>query len=269
MAAVLTTSAYTSLVANLKNEAGRRASLETETRAQTLSQLFQLRQRRAEAFLVTLQSFCAESPGRGRLSWAPDCVRPMLDDFRKSERAAGALLTYRNRRVSRSGQRFADDTPAPGALAKVVRMPDGPVEYLMKGRHRNVAVTLRFSDEQVARVFDNDSPFGRGGDVFLFDSTGLLAPANHPLARVPAQGAALVAGCRDGAQQFVGSDVTGVKSFQSLHPLAVLGGACVGARLRYDDVLAPAERLREILVQRVAWFVVVGMALSLIAAHWI
>lgn len=269
MAAVLTTSAYTSLVANLKAEAARRVSLETETRAQALSQLFQLRQQRAEAFLVTLQSFCAESPGRGRLAWAPDCVRPMLDDFRKSERAVGALLTYRNRRVSRSGQRFTDDTPPAGALAKVVRTPGGAVEYAMKGRRRDLAVTLRFSHEQVAHLFDDYSAFGRESDVFLIDSAGFLAPANHPVVTAPAQAAALTARCREGAHQFVGTDFTGVKSFQSLQPLGVLGGACVGARLRYDAVLAPAERLREILVQRVAWFVAGGMALSLIAAHWI
>ena len=113
MAAVLTTSAYTSLVANLKTAASRRVSLETETRAQTISQLFQLRQQRAEDFLVTLESFCAERPSSRRLAWAPDCVAPMLDDFRKSERALGALLTYRNRRVRRSGQRVADETPPP------------------------------------------------------------------------------------------------------------------------------------------------------------
>ena len=93
MAAVLTTSAHTSLVASLETDARRRVALETEIRAQRISQLFQLRQDRSEAFLASLASFCAESPGRGRLAWPPDCVRPLLEDFRKSERALGALLT--------------------------------------------------------------------------------------------------------------------------------------------------------------------------------
>ena len=124
MAVVLTTSSYTSLVANLKTEASRRVSLETETRVQALSQLFQLRQQRAEDFLVTLESFCAERTVSGRLAWAPDCIRPMLDDFRKSERSLGALLTYRNRRIRRSGERVADETPTAGALVTVVRTPD-------------------------------------------------------------------------------------------------------------------------------------------------
>jgi len=269
MAAVLTTSAYTSLVANLKAEAGRRVTLETDTRAESLSQLFQRRQQRAEDFLGTLHSFCAESAGGGRLAWAPDCVRPMLDDFRKSERALGALLTYRNRRVRLSGQRIVDETPAAGALATVVRNAEGAVEYVMKGRRRDLAVTLRFSHDPVAYLFSADS-FSRGADVFLIDSTGeFLTPVNRPVAGARTQGAALLARCRAGAQQFVDVDFMGVKSFQSLQPLGVLGTACVAARLGYEEVLAPAERLREVLVQRVAWFVAGGMALSLIAAHWI
>ena len=268
MAAVLTTSAYTSLVANLKTEAGRRVKLEADTRAQTLSQLFQLRQQRAEDFLVTLQSFCAERAGGARLAWAPDCVRPMLDDFRKSERALGALLTYRNRGGRRSGQRVGDETPAAGTLATVVRSAEGAAEYVMKGRLKDLAVTLRFNHEQVAQLFNADS-YARGADVFLIDSTGqFLTPVHRPAAGAKA-GAALLSRCRTGAQQFVDVDFMGVKSFQSLQPLGALGAACVGARLGYDDVLAPAERLREVLIQRVAWFVAGGMALSLIAAHWI
>src|SRR5215203_2568 len=82
MAAVLTRSASSSLAESLQADAIRRVGLETQTRAQTLSQLFVSRQQRAESFLATLESFCAESPGRGRLSWAPDCVQPMLEDFR-------------------------------------------------------------------------------------------------------------------------------------------------------------------------------------------
>ncbi|HYT65843.1 MAG TPA: ATP-binding protein [Vicinamibacterales bacterium] len=270
MAAVLTTSAYTSLVANLKTEASRRVSLETETRAQALSQLFTLRQQRAEAFLVTLESFCAERPGPGRLAWAPDCVRPMLNDFRKSERALGALLTYRNRRVSRSGQRVASETPPPGALAKVLRTAGGSVEYVMKATRRDLVMTLRFNHEQVEKLFNDYSAFGRRAEVFLIDSGGqFLTPSSRAASSTPAQAIALLSRCRAGANQFVDVDFAGVRSFQSFQPLAVLGTACVGARLRYDEALAPAERLREDLVQRVAWFVVGGIALSLIAAHWI
>ena len=270
MAAVLTTSAYTSLVANLKTEASRRVSLESETRAQTISQLFQLRQQRSEDFLVTLESFCAERLPSGRLAWAPDCVGPMLDDFRKSERALGALLTNRNRRVRRSGQRVADETPPPGALAKVVRTADDAVQYVMRARRGDLALTVRFNHDQVETAFDDYSAAGRGAEVFLIDSDGrFLIPESRAASNRPAQAAALQSRCRAGASQFVDVDFTGVKSFQSFQPVGVLGAACVGARLGYDAALAPAERLREGLFQRVAWFVVVGVLLSLIAAQWI
>jgi signal transduction histidine kinase/ActR/RegA family two-component response regulator len=43
----------------------------------------------------------------------------------------------------------------------------------------------------------------------------------------------------------------------------------VGATLRYAEALAPAERLLDVLLRRVAWFVAGGVILSLLAAHWI
>ncbi|HET7694133.1 MAG TPA: ATP-binding protein [Vicinamibacterales bacterium] len=269
MAAVLTTSAYTSLAANLRGEAVRRVILETDTRAQVLSRLFQQRQQHAEAFLATLESFCAESPRPGRLSWAPDCVRPMLDDFRRAERALGVLLTYKNRAVRRSGERTADAAPPPGAMAAIVRQPDGAVEYLMKARRRDLALTLRFTHYEVERLFTGRSPDGGGADVFLIDSAGQLLTPSRTASDRPARNAELVARCRSGATQFLDVDAAQARSFVSLQPLAELGGACIAARLGYDETLAPAEKLREDLFRRVAWFVGGGIALSLIAAHWI
>jgi signal transduction histidine kinase/ActR/RegA family two-component response regulator len=270
MAAVLTTAAYTSLVANLRTDATRRVSLATQTRAQTLSQVFQLRQQRAEGFLTTLESFCAEPLDSGRLAWAEDCVRPMVDDFRKSERALGALLTYRNRRVRRSGQRVSDKIPPPGALAQVVRNDDGAVEYVMKARRRETALALQFNHDEVEKLFDDQLAFGRSAEVFLIDSGGqFLTPVNHASSSTPTQAAELLSRCRSDGDGFVGVDFSGMNSFQSFHPIDVLGTACVGARLRYDEALAPAVQLRDDLVQRVAWFVVVGVVLSLVAAHWI
>ncbi|MEO6214287.1 MAG: HAMP domain-containing sensor histidine kinase, partial [Vicinamibacterales bacterium] len=271
MAAVLTSAAYTSLVGNLQTEATRRVNLATRTREQTLSQLFHLRQQRAEGFLASLESLCAEPLESGRLAWVDDCVRPMVNDFRKSERALGALLTYRNRRVRRNGRRVSDDTPAPGALAKVVRTADGDVEYVMKASRRETALTLQFDHEPVEKLFDDRSAFGRSAEVFLVDSGGqFLTPVRHASSSTPAQAAHLLSRCRAGGDDgFVDLDFSGVKSFQNFRPLRVLGTACVGARLGYDEALTPAEQLREDLVQRVAWFVVVGVVLSLVAAHGI
>jgi signal transduction histidine kinase len=193
----------------------------------------------------------------------------MLDDFRKSERAMGAQLMYRNRYVRRSGLRVPDDVPPAGALADIVRTADGGVEYVMKARRGDLAVALRFDHDQVEKLFDAYSAFGRRAEVFLIDSSGqFLIPARRaPLD--PAKAGTLLSHCHAGGSQLVDFDFTGVRSFQSFQPIEALGGACVGARLGYDDTFAPAERMREALLQRVAWFVGGAIALSLLAAHWI
>lgn len=269
MAGVLTRSAYTSLVTNLREEAVRRVNLETYTRAQALSRLFQQRQQHADAFLATLESLCAESSRPGRLSWAPDCVRPMLDDFRRSERALGVLLTYKNRPVRRSGERTIAIDPPPGSLAAIVPDGEGSFEYLMKGGRRDLAVTLRFTSYEVERLFVGRSPDGGSADVFLIDAAGQLLTPSRTASDKPLRNAALVERCHNGAAQFLDADAAGVTSFHSLQPVKELGGACIAARLGYDDTLAPAEKLREDLFRRVAWFVGVGIVVALLASHWI
>ena len=101
--AALTTAAYTSSRASLEAEVRRDVIFATETREQSLTQLFNLRQQRAEGLLVSMQSLCGEQAGPGRLAWAPDCVETLVSDFRASERAEGVLLTYRKRVIIRSG----------------------------------------------------------------------------------------------------------------------------------------------------------------------
>jgi signal transduction histidine kinase/CheY-like chemotaxis protein len=271
LAVVLMTAASTSLVANLQADANRRVSLATRTREQALSQLFQLRQQRAEGFLVSLESFCAEKLPSGRLAWADDCVRPMVDDYRKSEDALGAVLTYRDRRVRRSGVRVSVEAPADGALAKVVRAANGDVEYVMKAKHGAAVLTLQFNHDEVANLFGDHSAFGRSAEIFLIDSGGrFLTALNHVPSATQAQTAELLARCRSGNDEgFVGLDLGGAKSFQSFRTAEALGSACVGATLRYDEALAPAEQLRKDLGERVVWFVLGGIFLSLLAAHWI
>ena len=271
LAVVLTTAASSSVVANLQTDASRRVSLATRTREQTLSQLFQLRQKRAEGFLVSLEKVCTETLPSQRLAWPDDCVRPMVDDFRKSEGALGALLTYRNRRIRRTGERVSSETPAAGALAKVVRGADGTVQYVMTATHGDAALVMQFNHEQVENLFGDHSAFGRSADVFLIDADGqFLTASNAVPSSTPARAAELQSHCRSAADEgFVGLDFSGVKSFQSFRPVDVLGTACVGARLRYDEAMAPAEQLRKDLVERVMWFVLVGVVLSFVAAHWI
>jgi signal transduction histidine kinase len=196
-------------------------------------------------------------------------VRPLLDDFRKSERALGALLTYRHRRVRRSGERVADDAPPDGALAKVLRPTPGSVEYLMNARRNDLALTLRFTDDQVRSLFENYAAPSRSAEVYLLDSAGQFLSSSDPNApAAPVKASELASRCREGGSQFVDVDANGAKSFQSLRPVPALG-ACVGARVSYDEALAPALNLRDDLLRRVAWFIIGGIALSLIAAHGI
>jgi signal transduction histidine kinase len=270
MTAVLTRSAYTSLLTNLESEAVRNVGVATKTREQTLTQLFDLRQQRANGFLVSVESLCAEPVDSG-FGWVDDCIRTMVDDFRKSERAAGALLTYRTRRLRQSGTPVSVGSLPTGALARIVHNAAGDVEYVMKATKRRLTLALQYDHSAVADLFDDQSEIGRTGEVFLVDYDGkFLTSARHDSAPTsPERVAEFREHCRSGAEPFVAEDYRGVKTIQSFRPITVLGTACVAARVGYDETVAPASRLRADLVARGAWFVVVGAVLSLVAAQWI
>ena len=270
MAAVLTGAASTSLRANLEREAARHVSDATRLREERLTQLFERRQRKAEGFLRSVESLCAEPLDSGRLAWADACVRPMVDDFRKSERALGLVLTYRERRIQRSGQRVADGPLPDQALAAIVRASDGAPEYVMRASRRDTVLILQFDEEEVATLFDDPSELGRGGAVFLVDGDGnFLSPSAQASPDARQHVRDRLTNCRVDTHAFVGVDYRGIRSFQSFRPLPALGTACVGATLGYEQAVAPAERLRTDLAQHGAWFALVGVVLSLVAAQWI
>jgi signal transduction histidine kinase len=270
MTAVLTRAAYSSLRTNLETEAIRNVDDVTRAREQAITQLFQLRQQRAAGFLASVESLCAEPVGSGRLAWVDECARTMVNDFRRSERALGAVLRHHNRLIRRSGPVPSRVVPPPGALAVVVRGANGAVQYLMKATQRETTLTLLFDDDGVAHLFGQRASVGRGDEVVLVDYHGeFLAPRRHDMTALPAGRAAeFLKPCRSGGAR-VGPDYRGVKAFQSFRPLPVLGTACVAAIVGYDVSVAPAERLRADLVTRGGWFVVVGIVLSLLAAQWI
>src|SRR5688572_15284178 len=177
---VLMNSANTSLLSNLEAEAQRTLDVATKARVQTLTQLFQLRQQRAEGMLASVESLCAEPIERGRLGWVDDCVRTMVDDFRESERALGVTLSYGNRRLRRSGAPVPAGAVPPGSLARVTRAADGEIEYIMTVAKGQTVLTQRFDSRQVADLFDDQSSLGRTGEVFLVDHSGkFLIPARH------------------------------------------------------------------------------------------
>ena len=264
---VLTTTAYTSLLHNLDADARRAVSAATRTREQNVTQLFQLRQQRAEALLVSLQSLCTESLDFNRLAWAGDCVRPMVDDFRKGEGALSAMLTYRKRVLRRSGTRIAAIAPLSGALARAVRNTDGDLHYAMQAIRADLTLTLMFDHTQVERLLESPSGLPPASDLSLIDADGSVLATTG--AGVPTISAGSIDNCRVGVDAVIDLDATGRRVFQSLRPIAALGTACIVARVDYDQTLAPAERLRRELFISGAWFVLAGIVVSLVAAHWI
>jgi signal transduction histidine kinase len=271
--AALTTAAYRSSRASLEADARRDVVFATETREQALTQLFSLRQQRAEGLLGSMQSLCGEEAGPGRLAWAPDCVETLVTDFRASERAEGVLLTYRKRRITSSGATVMPGTsPTGNALARIVRRPDGTVEYVMTASLDDAVLTTQFGHEDVWTLFEGGAGLGSAGEVFLVDADGqFLTAPRAGSSRVPPSDAAreILGHCAASDAEVAGTDYRGIQSIQSFRPLLVLAGACVVARAGYEQAMAPADRLRADLVARGAWFVLAGAVLSLVAAHWI
>lgn len=271
MAAVLTSAAHTSSLSNLEDEARRNLDFATESREQRITQLFQLRQQRAEGFLRSMESLCSESLDSGALAWVDDCVSTMLDDFRDSERARAALLTYGRRRIRRSGRPVSAAAPSDGALARVIRRPEGGLEYVMTAKLGQTGLALQFEHTEVANLFDGQPGFGRNGEVFLVDYDGRFMTRtsdNSPAIPIDRAGAFLD-DCRSGTNAFVDADYRGIRTIQSFRPVRALGTACVAGRVAYTDALAPAQRLRADLLIRAGWVVLIGIVVSLVAAQWI
>jgi signal transduction histidine kinase len=271
--AALTTAAYTSARASLEADARRDVVFATKTREQAVTQLFNLRQQRAEGLLTSMQSLCGEEAGPGRLAWAPDCVATLVTDFRASERAEGVLLTYRKRRITSSGATMMPGSSPPGdALARIVRRPEGTVEYVMTASLDDAVLTTLFGHEDVWNLFEGGAGLGSEGEVFLVDADGqFLTAPRAGASRVPEPDATreILGHCAASDSEVVGTDYRGIRAIQSFRPLLVLAGACVVSRADYDEALAPANQLRTDLVARGAWFVLAGAILSLVAAHWI
>ena len=270
--AALTTAAYRSSRISLEADARRDVVFATETREQSLTQLLSLRQQRAEGLLASMQSLCGEPAGAGRLAWAPDCVDTLVTDFRVSERAEGVVLTYRNRTISRSGALVAPGAAPGDALARVVRKADGAIEYAMAATLGGAVLTTQFGNQEVWTLFEGGAGLGSGGEVFLVDADGqfLTAPRAGASRVAPLDGAReILQHCASGETEVLGVDYRGIRAIQSFRPLLALAGACIVARVDFDEALAPAARLRADLVARGAWFVLAGAILSLVAAHWI
>src|SRR5690349_4682849 len=172
MTVVLTTAANRSLLANLESEARRTVGVATQAREQTITQLFQLRQQRAAGFLTSLETLCGEPVSPRRLAWVDDCVQTMVDDFRRSERAAGANLTYGKRRLRQSGLPVPAAAIPSGSLARILKQSDGSTDYVMSATRGQTSLSLLFDGDQVNNLFNDLAGLGRSGEVFLIDRNG-------------------------------------------------------------------------------------------------
>ena len=166
----LTFAAYRSSLQNLEVAAHRDAATVAQTRDQMLTQLLELRQRRAAGFLLGMESLCGEPASDRGFGWSEECVRTMLREFRTAEHANGALLTFRNRQLSAEGDPIVFSMPAPGTWDILVR--GASVDYAMTARRGETVLFIEFDSSDVLPLFTDRSGLGAGGEVFLIDGEG-------------------------------------------------------------------------------------------------
>jgi signal transduction histidine kinase/CheY-like chemotaxis protein len=268
----LTVFAYRSSVGSLETSARTSARTAAMNRADGIARMLALRRRNAEGLLASALSLCGEQAGAERVAWATDCVRPMVQELRRSERALGMEVLYDNRLVMRVGQRISHGAAAANGAARVFERPDGTVAYQMRSTAGALALVADFDFDEIASMFEDRSGLGRGGEVFLVGSDGrfLTAPRyGDTAASADIQAIEPVQACSQGAGTITAVDYRGVRAFHSFAPIAALGGACVDAHIPVHEALAPAESLQAALVSRGIAFACIGGLLSLIAAQWI
>jgi signal transduction histidine kinase/ActR/RegA family two-component response regulator len=264
----LTGVSYDGSVENLETMARRDAAAAARARADLVSQLLTLRQRRALGFLRSVDSLCNEVAGGKVFSWAEDCVRTMVRDFRTTEDANGVMLAYAGRRLAREGN--ISDVGAASAEHPWSRVGDVPVDmsYVLQVTDSGAVLTVEYNSSAVLAVFDDvesDAP----AEAMLFDGMGQRLAPSLPVD--PATQAAAPAGSCTTAHNLPGEPIVtagGRRVMRQLYPMESLPGACVVASIDYDEqVLKPAAQLRRDLFIQGSAFVLVGMLLSLAAAR--
>jgi signal transduction histidine kinase len=280
----LTYDAYRTNVAKLEAEARNDAAAAANARAQALHRMLANRQRRAEGVLAGARALCGEASTPGRTAWAPDCMQPMLNAFRAAEGAAGAIITYEDRIVVTSGAEVPGTLPGRGALARVTWVSGRPA-YVMRATRDGLVMLVQYGSDEVAAIFGDASSLGARGEVFLFDSNGRFLTAARYTTGAGAAGAGAagrgivtppgardvepVAACRTGDGELLDIDYRGIETLHAYQPVPALEGTCVDAHVNWDEVLQPAEDLRDRLLTRGLLFILAGALYSLIASNGI
>jgi signal transduction histidine kinase/CheY-like chemotaxis protein len=268
----LTVFAYRSSVDSLETSARTTVRAAASNRADAIARLLALRRRNAQGLLASALSLCGEPIGAERVAWATDCLAPMVQELRRSERAIGMELRSDNRVVTRAGQRLSRIGATPNAPARIFERPDGTVAYQMTSSSGALSLVADFDFDEIASLFEDRAGLGRGGEIFLVASDGrfLTAPRyGDSDASSTIQAIEPVYACSEGAGTITAVDYRGVRAFHSFAPVTVLDGACVDAHIPVDEALAPAESLQAALVSRGIAFACIGALLSLFAAQWI
>src|SRR5688500_2497394 len=79
-AAALSAVAHRAYLESLKESARATVSDAVTHRDQTITRVLAGRHRSAEGLLASARALCGESSGGIRLSWAEDCLRPLLEE---------------------------------------------------------------------------------------------------------------------------------------------------------------------------------------------
>lgn len=289
----LTYDAYRTNLAKLKAEARKDAAAAANARVQALQRMLANRQRRADGILAGARELCGETSTPGRIGWAPDCMKPMLNAFRVAEGATGAAITYEDQLVVASGAEVPKESPGRDALARVIWVSGRPA-YVMRATRDGLVMHVQYGSGEVASIFRDDSSLGSRGEAFLIDANGrFLTAARYapgggairasamganaigaPIARgiVTPPGARdvePVAACRTGSGELLDIDYRGIETLHAYQPVPALEGACVDAHVNWDEVLQPAEDLRDRLLTRGLVFILAGALYSLVASHGI
>jgi signal transduction histidine kinase len=260
---------------SLQLRADQSARTATETRNALLNQLFKLRQRRAEGFLLSAESFCSERTGPQWLAWSDTSIETMLKEFVETEHARGAHLAHRGRQVLKVGEPVdassaPDGSAAPDgkALATVVKR-DGMDLYVTRAQRGQSALTLEFDDADVKPLIEDRAGLGNKGEAFLVDEAGrtLTRMKDSQLRMLPAVAGQCRSSASDRDEEYY--DYQGTRVVPFFLPVESLAGTCLVAYLDYEEAMAPAAELRQMLIIRGAAFVLTAVLLSLIAARHI
>jgi signal transduction histidine kinase len=262
----LTFVADRSALANLESQAERAVQTAAQTRQQLLSQLFELRQRRANGFLLTAENFCSETDGKRVLAYAGDCMRMLLPEFQTTEQASAATLVYRGHPFLSAGQPLTTTSASDVEGSTLVRTPAG-VRYVTRAVSGDTTLSLEYPGDDVTPLFTDQTGPGLAGEVILIQDDGrLLTPPRYASA-----GESFVIPSQECLKRTSENEPNyrGDKVFAAFTPVPKLPGTCIVAYMNYQEALAPAAQLRMDLITRGTLFVIAGVILSLIAARHI